>query len=240
MGQGGEGLGSARGPLSAAESNAPLSGLRYAQKGVRRMLGQSLLAQILVSTVVLFLFVTSLLGLVLGLGLVLRSTAILPFMALMNQWVSTRQALKPLEFPVHVASAAAGARWFGVILVAVGAYSAVVLVGSFDVQRVAALFRIDARYSLAGLGLETLKWFLVVGSVAAIVTGIMLLFFPRAWRSVEDRANRWYSTRDLELAGDTVYMSLDKMVEAFPRAAGGVIVVISLVAAIASGIVLFR
>ena len=199
-----------------------------------------LLAQLLVSTVVAFLFVTSLLGLVLGLALMLRVSAIRTFMALMNQWVSTRQALKPLEVPVQIAASAGTSRWFGLILVAVGAYAAVVLVGAFDVTRIAFLLKVDPRYSLASVGLDALKWLLVVGSIAASATGIMLLFFPRTWRRVEERANRWYSTRNLELAGDTVYMSLDRLVETYPRASGSVIFLLSLVAAVASSSLLLR
>jgi hypothetical protein len=204
------------------------------------MFGEHLLAQVLASTLVVFLFAGSLLGLVLGLGLLLRSSATLPFIRLMNQWVSTRQALRPLEAQVQLARAAAGARWFGAVLVVVGAYAAAILISSFDVHRVATLFKVDARYSLGGLGLDVLKWFLVLGSLTAVFTGIMLLFFPSAWRSVEDRANRWYSTRNLEAAGDTVYLSLDRVVEAFPRASGAVILFMSLIAVIASGIILFR
>jgi hypothetical protein len=205
------------------------------------MSGYNLLSQILVSTIVIFFFVTSLLGLVLGLGLVLRSSSTLSFILLMNQWVSTRQALRPLEAPVEVPHATPRtARWFGAVLILVGAYAAVILIGSFDVQRVAGLFRVDGRYSLAGVVLDALKWFLVLGSLTAVATGIMLLFFPDAWRSLEARANRWYSTRNLELAGDTVYLSLDRMVQAFPRAAGAVIFVMSLLAALASGILLFH
>jgi hypothetical protein len=204
------------------------------------MLGEHLLAQVLASTLLVFLFVGSLLGLVLGLGLLLRSSATLPFIRLMNQWVSTRQALRPLEVPVQLARAAGGARWFGAVLVAVGAYAAVILVSTFDVHRVATLFKVDARYSLGGLGLDVLKWFLVLGSVTAVFTGLMLLFFPSAWRSFEARANHWYSTRNLEVAGDTVYLSLDRMVEAFPRASGAVILFMSLIAIVASGIILFR
>ena len=200
---------------------------------------QNLLTQILVSSVVVFLFATSLLGLIIGLGLLLRSPGILRFMAVMNHWVSTRQALTPLEAPVQVASAAGSGRWFGVILIAIGAYAAVVLAGSFDVPRLAAFLRVDPRYSFTGVALEVIKWLLIVGSMAAIATGIMLLFFPNAWRAVEARANRWYSTRNLETAGDTVYMSLDRAVEGSPRAAGAVILVLSLVAAIASGLLLF-
>jgi len=205
------------------------------------MSSYNLLSQILLSTVVVFFFITSLLGLGLGLGLMVRASAVLPFIMLMNQWVSTRQALRPLESPLEVPHGTrTTGRWFGAVLVLVGAYAALILIGSFDVYRVAALFRVDARYSLAGVVLDALKWFLVLGSLSAIVTGIMLLFFPSAWHNVEARADRWYSTRNLELAGDTVYLSLDRVVQAFPRAAGGLIFAMSLVAAVASGVLLFR
>ena len=55
----------------------------------------------LVSTAVILLFATSLLGLAVGLGLMLRSTTMLKFVRQMNHWVSTRQALRPLETPVR-------------------------------------------------------------------------------------------------------------------------------------------
>jgi len=151
---------------------------------------------VLLSTAVIFLFATSLLGLAVGLGVMLGSTAMLDF-------------IRRMGLPVRLPGMAAGARWFAVILVAVGAYAAVVLV------------RVEAPHSLAGLAFDLLKWFLVVGSLAAIVAGVLLLFFPRSWRNLEARANRWYSTRYLEL-----------------RTAGAVIAVLSLLAAVASALLL--
>ena len=199
---------------------------------------QALLVQILVPTLVVFLFGVSMLGLALGAGLALGRPGIASFIELMNRWVSTRQALKPLETPVHVPPIG-GARIFGAMLLAIGAYASVVLLASFDVPRLAVLFKLDPRFSLPVLGLEALKWLLVLGSLAAVVAGGMLLFCPRAWRALEQRANRWYSTGELELAGDTVYLSLERVVQAHPRAAGGVIFALSLAAALASGLLLF-
>ena len=60
------------------------------------MSGHNLLAQVLLSTVVVFLFAVSLLGLALGLALMLKNSVVQPFMALMNRWVSMRKALRPL------------------------------------------------------------------------------------------------------------------------------------------------
>ena len=204
------------------------------------MNSHGLLAQLLLTTAVVFLFIGSLLGLALGLGLVLRSTATLRFIRWMNRWISTRQAFKPLELPLQVAQAAASARWFGVVLVALGAYTAVVLVSAIDVNGIAALVKVDPRYSLAAIAIQAAKWTLVLGSLVAIGTGIMLLFFPRAWRGVEARANRWSSTGDLEGSEDTVYMSLEHLVEGSPRACGAVIAVLSLATALGCGLLVFR
>ena len=204
------------------------------------MNSERLLAQLLLTTAVVFLFVGSLLGLVVGIGLLLRSSATLRFIHAMNRWVSTRQALRSLELPLQVAQAAAGARWFGAVLVALGAYTTAVLLTGVDVDGVAALVKVDSRYSLWAIAIHAAKWTLVLGSLVAIATGIMLLFFPRAWRRVEAQANRWYSTGDLEGSEDTVYLSLERLVERFPRASGAVIAVLSLATALGSGMLVLR
>ena len=121
-----------------------------------------MLAHILLSALVVFVFVVSMVGATLGLALILRTAAALRFITLMNRWVSTRQALEPLEAPVQIAHGAAGRRWLGAVLLALGAYAAVVLIASFDVERLALLFRFDPRHSAASVALEALKWVLVL------------------------------------------------------------------------------
>lgn len=203
------------------------------------MSGGSILTQLLFSTLVAFLFAGSLLGLALGIGLVLRASATLPFIHLMNHWVSTRQVLTRFDLPLQVAPLASGARWFGAVLIALGAFAAAILLAKLDPGAVAGLFKVDARTSLLGILLDAIRWFLVLGSLAAIVIGVMLLFFPQAWRRVEARANRWHSTHELEVAGDMLRPSLDRLVEAFPRASGVMILALSMVAALSSGMLLF-
>jgi hypothetical protein len=203
------------------------------------MSGSSILTQMLVSTLLAFVFAGSLLGVALGIGLVLRAGVMLPFIHCMNHWVSARQVLTPLERPRQVAPLASGSRWFGALLIGLGAFAAALLVAKLDPGAVAGLFKVDARTSLFGILLDAIRWFLVAGSLAAVVIGVMLLCFPQAWRRVEARANRWYSTRELEIAGDALRPSLDRLVEGFPRASGLVILVLSVSAALACGMLLF-
>jgi hypothetical protein len=190
---------------------------------------------------VLFVLLCSLLGVVVAVGLILRTPAILRFMHAMNRWISMPgEAVTALEKPVPLSAAGTRSRALGVVLVALGAYSAVVLLASVDPGRVAAVFGLNPRAPLVGVALDAARWLLVLGGVAAIAAGLMLLFFPRAWRSLEAGANRWYSTRELAAAGDAPHHALDRLVQAFPRVSGWIILAMSLAAALASALLLLR
>jgi len=201
---------------------------------------QQLFMQLVLPAAGLFLLLGSLLGVAVGIGLILRNPGMLRFMHLMNRWVSVPGAVSALEAPVPMPAASARGRWLGAVLILVGAYSAAVLVGSVDAQQAAALFGLNPRSPLVAIMFQSAKWLLVLGSFAGIGAGIMLVLFPRAWRSVEARANRWYSTRELAAAGDTPHPALDRVVEAFPKASGCVILAMSLVATLSSVMLLIR
>ena len=204
------------------------------------MTAQQLFMQIVLPAAALFLLLGSLLGVAVGIGLIVRHQRMLRFMHAMNRWVSVPGAVNALDAPLPMPAASARGRWLGAVLIVVGAYSAAVLVGSVEAQRAAALFGLSPGSPLAGILLESAKWLLVLGSLAGIATGIMLVLFPGAWRGIETKANRWYSTRELAAAGDTPYPALDRLVEAFPKASGSVILVLSLAATLSSVILLIR
>lgn len=197
--------------------------------------------QLLVTAVVLFLFVGSVAGIAVGVGLIVRSAGTLRFFGVMNRWVSTRRALEVLEAPRDLeATIKRHRRWVGAALITAGAVSMIGLVTRLDVARVVAVFGVDIRrYVVTSVIVETVGWFLILGSAAAVAIGIMLVFFPRALSALEARANRWISTRNLATGADAMHLPLDRLVEKFPRAAGWVIAAISLIAAIGSGSLLF-
>lgn len=189
----------------------------------------------------LFVLLGSLLGVVLGVGLIVRSRSIVRFMHAMNRWISVPGgALTALEKPVPMPAAPSRSRWLGAVLIALGGYSAAVLLGGVEAQLAAAVFGMNPRSALALIALDSAKWLLVLGGLAGIAAGILLLFFPRAWRSIEAAANRWYSTRELAAVGDTPHPALERVVEAFPRASGWILLALSLVASLASALLLLR
>jgi hypothetical protein len=88
---------------------------------------------------------------------------------------------------------------------------------------------------------ESLRWFLVASSILAAVIGVLLAFFPDRLRALEARANRWYSPRQaFGSSPDAMHMTLDRWVEAHPRAAGWIIVVSASAVVAGSAIVLSR
>ena len=201
----------------------------------------TLLERVLVPSLVIFLLLGSLAGITLGCALVFRTAQALKFMRGLNRWVSTRRALKELEIPRHVEEPRkAGKLWLGVFLAAGGAFALYFLLFRIEIPRTAVVLGVDLkRWFLAGVALQTMKWFLVVGSVLAVAVGILYLFFPGVLAAFEARMNRWYSTRKLlPSGGEDMKLPLDLLVEAYPHAAGWTIAAASLVIAAAMGILL--
>jgi hypothetical protein len=193
-------------------------------------------SQIVLPSLALVGLAGSVLGIAVGLGLLLRTAATLHFFGTMNRWVSTRRTLKPLEIPRSVGSPTARKpRWNGLVLILAGAYVSIVL-WQLDGGRLMSAMPHGARYAvLTGVVFSAMRWFMVVGGLAVVAVGVMLLFFPAAYPAFEARANRWYSTRQALSGGDRMHMTLDRLVESFPRAAGLIITCLSLVSALAFG-----
>ena len=190
-------------------------------------------------SLLLFLFVGSLTGLGLGLGLFLRSDATLRICKSMNQWVSSRAALKPVEIPRTVGANIPEARKrgvSGVVFVLGGLYASITLAGVKTPG--AALFGTGKWAVIYAILFDSLRWFVLAGCLAAIVIGVMLLFFPEAWRRFEAWGNRWISTRRVAASGEAMYFPLERWVESSPRSAGGVLTVLSVGALVAFGVLI--
>ncbi len=188
-----------------------------------------------------FALAGSLIGVVIGVGLLLAAKDTVGFFRRMNRRVSMRRTARPLEIPRDI-EGTPGRRMplVGVAYLLGGAYSAVVLFTQLDAARAVQVLGVKENPITFEVLLNALRWFLIVGGLAAVVFGAMLLFAPQAWRALEVRANRWYSTRQLMRGGDEYHEGLDRLVEAFPRAAGVVLCATSMVASVAFAILLFR
>jgi len=172
-------------------------------------------------------------GFAVGIGLILSSARTLRFFHVMNRWISTRGALRPMEIPRNTDEFShRRRRWVGGALIAGGIFSAIGLaVGVDDAAVGAACARGDAA-RLVAIVAEALRWFLMVGSAAGVVIGCMLCFSPDALATVEKYANQWISSRRALRGGDDMHLTLDKLVEAHPLPSGWILACTALGAAV--------
>jgi hypothetical protein len=187
-----------------------------------------ILFQFFITVVLVFASV----GFVVGIGLIVSSARTLRFFQVVNRWVSTRGAFRALDAPHSTEQFShRHRRWVGWALIAGGVFATFGLVAGFNAAAVAAVFAKGDMGRLIAMVAEALRWFLIVGSVAGVVIGAMLCFFPEALASVERHANRWFTARNVVRGGDDMRLTLDKLVEAHPGPSGWILACTALGAA---------
>jgi hypothetical protein len=195
--------------------------------------------RVVIPTLVLFVLIGGIGGVLLGAALMWRSEAALRFVARMNRWISTRQALHALEAPRGLERPSPRLRrWLGAFLVFGGAFSVAFLLIRLDMLRRSGYVPgVDLeRWLVSGVMLLTMKWVLVAGSAFALAVGVLMLWFPARLGAFEQRMDRWYSSRRLlqaEEKMERMVTPLEPRVEANPRAAGSLIAIASLLVAAA-------
>jgi len=201
--------------------------------------------RVVIPTALIALFAGGVGGVALGCALVFRSAAALRFMARMNNWVSTRQALKPLEATRRfepLAGPSGRGPVLGGFLVLGGVLAVYFLLARLDFARGSYMPGISViRWFLTGVVLEAMKWTLVAGSAFALIVGMLILIAPQRLAAFEARGNQWYSSRQLMSADERMHLPLEPHVQAYPRAAGWIIAAASLLVALAmAGLLLAR
>src|SRR5262249_23759727 len=154
--------------------------------------------------------------LLIGLNLIFNSAETLRLFARLNQWVSLRRTLRPLEVPRDIGAAVRRWRpWLAAFFIAGGAFALFGLATRFDARAIISAFGL--RPAVASWLLDSAWWALVVGNLAGIAVGIMLAFFPDALDVLETRGSRWYSERRHSGAGEAMHITpLEVWVGEFP------------------------
>src|SRR4051812_37984537 len=177
----------------------------------------TLLERVVVPTLVIFLLLGSIASAMLGWALVFRTASALAIVRRLNRWVSTRRALHPVEIPRHVGGELTPGRrkLLAAFLLLGGLFALYALLFRITIPRAALVLGVDVqRWFIIGVVLQTMKWFLVVGSVLAVFVGVLVLFFPSTLTAFEARMNRWYSTRHLmPREGESMKYPIDMLVE---------------------------
>lgn len=204
----------------------------------------TLVDRLVIPAVILVLLAGGIAGVALGCALIIRSAATLRFISRMNRWVSTKQAVAPLDAPRDVEPAGGlGVRRpvLGACLVVGGALAVYFLLTRLDF-RATYVPGVDVRrLFFSAVALQTMKWVLVAGGAFALVVGFLMITSPQRLGAFERRLNEWRSPRPLVAADEKMHMPLEPRVEAYPRAAGWIIGGASLVVTLAmSGLLVAR
>lgn len=188
---------------------------------VRLWLAQATVVFFVVSGAALFAF---------GITLIVSRDRALRLITRMNRWVSMRSASKSLEIPRDTRQAVLRYRYlFAVIFFAGGIYASHGLLMQFDAGAVIKLLGLNRMHpNAAGWLVDSLRWFLLAGNLAAIGAAILLAFFPDRVAKLEAQAGRWISMRQATKGADDMRIKLDSWVEVYPRAIGGAITVFGL------------
>lgn len=200
----------------------------------------NLIWQLLFRFCIVVVLVFAGLGFAVGVGLIVSSARILRIFHVMNRWVSTDAAFAALDTSRSTEQFSyRNRRWVGWALIAGGIFATFGLAAGINAAAVGATFAKGAMVPLVAIVAGTLKWFLIVGSVAGVVIGTMLCFFPNALVTLEKYANRWFSAGRLLRGGDDMRLTLDMLVEAHPALSGWILACTALGAAAYAGVLLF-
>lgn len=196
---------------------------------------QQLLNTIVVPALLAFLMVGGVAGVILGIGLCIRSDLVMRAGEKLNRWVSFRRVLRPAEIPRDTWEVVQRNRRILAVLVMLGA--AYTIYGLRLIDLPASAVRIASRL---GISLQGAAWlvessvaFLIVGNVFAILVSVMLGFAPELLAKLDSRSSRWISTRNALRTASEINCTFDHWVENWPRATGITIAMFSIVEIIA-------
>ena len=168
-------------------------------------------------------------GLGVGIGLILSTRTTSKFFRGLNRLLSPRA----------VPGMHAYQRWLAAAFVLGGLIASFGLVAVVDVAVLSRTLAEGSAAAWIALVLDWARWLLIVGSVAGVVVGAMLLFAPNAESRLEAFTNRWVSRRVVR-GWDGLHMSLDRLVEAHPMPAGWLLACSSAAAALCAVFMLVR
>lgn len=191
-----------------------------------RVFSDPLVSQFLALSAAKLFFVFGLLAVAVGVGLVFSIAHVRQASAVANRYVSTRHGGRWLAIPRTAWPLVMRHRYlFGTVSVVLGAYSVYILALQFDTGKVVDAF--NAAHSPRNFVIwivSSLRWFLVVGNLVAIVVGVLLIAAPARMKDIDAQSGTWYSVRRHTLGADTMHMGFDRWIEDHAKPVGWAII----------------
>lgn len=178
---------------------------------------------VLMRSLILFLMLGSIAGLIAGAALLLRPDWLMRVNKLANRWVSTRQMVRPFSYSINLESwCYRHNRLIGTLLMSAAVYIIYYLTTAFD--KTAALKNVFYSASIPPLLMDGLLdgfvLFGLTGAVFAAMVSLFLVFRPSMLRDFEQRANKRTSLRQALKPLENLRGGVDQYVFRHVRLAG--------------------
>ena len=85
--------------------------------------------------------------------------------------------------------------WIGLFFVLAAVYSLFGLMARFSMPDLVPVNALGAWRPAAVWIVDSIRWFLVLASIAAAAVGVLMVLLPETLRDLEARANSWHSSR---------------------------------------------
>jgi hypothetical protein len=196
-----------------------------------------LLVQTLGPALYVLLLGGAVLGIVVGILLVFDSERVMRWNYVLNRWYSTRQAMRALERPIDVKRTFY--RWhrvLGVLVFALSLFTLDVLIFGFQTSALVRALRGTGNPALLSLIVDSVRVFLIVGNLAALIAAAVLVFRPSLLKGLEGWGDRQYSARATTKPLEVMRYQPDDFVRGRPRLVGGLMVLGSLYVLITLGV----
>lgn len=196
-----------------------------------------LLVQTLGPALYVLLLGGAVLGIVVGMLLVFDSERVMRWNYVLNRWYSTRQAMRALERPIDVKRTFY--RWhrvLGVLVFALSLFTLDVLIFGFQTSALVRALRGTGNPALLSLIVDSIRVFLIVGNLAALIAAAVLVFRPSLLKGLEGWGDRQYSARAATKPLEVMRYQPDDFVRGRPRLVGGLMVLGSLYVLITLGV----
>lgn len=197
-------------------------------------------AHVVVPSVLVFVLIVGIVGILLGLALIARNESALRLLERLNHWTSLRRALKPLEVPREIEQGVRRhPRGLGIVILIGAAFSLYFLLLRVSASDFTALLAAGSTQGALLWFANSLRWALIGANVIALAIGIVLAFLPQMMGPLAAGANRWISSRRLTMKADEMDLTLDLVVRAYPRVAGTLIAIGAVVPTVGATMMLF-
>jgi hypothetical protein len=190
--------------------------------------------QILVTSLLRFLFIGGSFSFLVGIGLIFHSELMFRIFDKMNRWISFHHGWRVFEIPRDCWPYIVRYRFILSGFITVGAIFAVIgLITRTDTEAIVP--GISSALHLPGLYVSwlllSIKWFLLTGCAIAIAVGLMLACSVETLSKLETLSGVWVSISNSALysKSNAMHVGFDNLVMSSPKIAGLIVAVMSMV-----------